>query len=192
MKSLETKKVIREQLLKKRELLLKEERALKDEIIFQRVIELEEYQLSDSILLYVNYRSEVSTYKILTHSLELNKKVYCPKVISDTEMKFYRIFHIDDLQKGYQGILEPIQNEHFFKGGRTLMILPMAGFDKKMNRLGYGKGYYDRFLEKNKEIRKLGISFECQKWEKILPYESTDVPLDMIITEVDYYELGEK
>ena len=70
------------------------------------------------------------------------------------------------------------------------MILPIVGFDERKNRLGYGKGYYDRYLQKNMEIIKMGIAFECQKWENGIPYENTDIPLDIIITETECYGIG--
>lgn len=183
-----TKKVIRREALEKRNSLSMEERYSFEQRIYDQVISRNEFKEAESVLIYVNYRTEAATRQILHYALQLNKKVYCPKVLSDTKMEFYRISCLHDLKKGYQGILEPDSKEPYSDTGKSVMILPMSAFDEKRNRLGYGKGYYDRFLKNKQEIYKIGLAFECQKWKKELPVDKNDVPLDLIITETNCYE----
>ena len=67
------------------------------------------------------------------------------------------------------------------------MILPMTAFDNEKNRLGYGRGYYDRYLSKTKNIYTCGIAFECQRWKEILHVDRYDYPLATIVTESHMY-----
>ena len=88
------------------------------------------------------------------------KKVAVPKVIGN-DMYFYYINSLDDLEKGYFGILEPTTSKLVKDFNNTVCIVPGICFDKNNNRIGYGKGFYDRFLQ-NKNIYTIGLSFkEC-------------------------------
>lgn len=187
MINLVTKKAIRKELLKKRDLLSKKERKEFDEVIFQKIIHLKEYQNAENLLFYVNYQSEVSTEKLISYTLTEGKKVYCPKVLSDTIMEFFQITKKEDLKEGYRGIFEPSTQYPFSVAQNTFMILPMTGFDHEKNRLGYGKGYYDRFLANNSNVVTCGIAYECQKWESCLPIDVYDYKLDRIVTEKTIY-----
>jgi len=81
------------------------------------------------------------------------------------------------------GVPEPIGNEILATGESVdTIILPMLGFDRTGGRMGYGAGYYDRFLAKNLNVRKIGIAFACQEYDN-LPVDENDIPMDYIITE---------
>ena len=81
------------------------------------------------------------------------------------------------------GVPEPIGSEIPATGDDVdTIILPMLGFDRTGRRIGYGAGYYDRFLAKNRKLRKIGIAFSCQEYEN-LPVDENDIPMDCIITE---------
>ena len=187
---METKKVIRAQLLSKREQILAKDKKLWEEEIFRKLLLLPEYQNHDTLLLYVNYQSEVSTKKILEHSLKEKKRVFCPRVLSPQEMEFYEVKGMEDLKEGYRGILEPITTFAFSKNERALMILPLSAFDFLGNRLGYGKGYYDRYRQDCAHLSAVGLAFQCQLWEGILPAEDHDQKLDKVITQKQVYDFS--
>ena len=187
MINLETKKVIRKQLLKKRSNLSEYERKQFEKEIFYKVIKLEEYQKAKNILLYANYGTEVSTEPLLEYSHQQGKRIFYPKVLSDTKMEFLEVLKVQDLKEGFKGISEPIEGRCFSEIDCGFMILPMVGFDNKKNRLGYGKGYYDRYLGKNYNILTCGIAFACQEYTPCLPTDINDYRLDMIVTEKIIY-----
>lgn len=144
------------------------------------------YQGADVILTYVNYQSEVITTALIERALTDGKQVFAPKV-TGTEMDFYRIGGMESLTKGYRGIREPSGGEVFTKNtGSVLMVMPGVVFDINRHRIGYGKGFYDRYLERLADsgvnIHTAALCYECQMFGEI-PYEIHDRKPDMIITE---------
>ena len=109
-------------------------------------------------------------------------------------MAFYRIDSLSDLQSGFQGILEPkIQkNNSYFSENYYSMncvaFIPGAVYDMQGGRMGYGKGFYDRFLSNYPNIKKIGMSFECQISKTPIPREEHDVLMDFLVTEERIYE----
>ena len=147
-----------------------------------------EYQDNDNILIYVSYNQEVETSGIINKSLERGKKVYVPKVIinkedrSDKYMEFVRINFYDDLQDGYMGIKEPVSDDYEIPQD-GLLVMPGLAFDVTLNRIGYGGGFYDRYLVKNGDrYYKTAICFDYQVLDDI-PAEEFDIRPDMIITD---------
>ena len=185
---METKKAIRKQMQTKRNELLKEQREAAERRIFESVISMKEFKQSSQILLYMAHGSEVSTKALLSYCLQSKKEIFCPRVTGEGEMDFFRIEGLADFQKGYQQILEPVTTAGFVKQGESLMVLPLVAFDEEKNRLGYGKGYYDRYLQRAEGICTCGIAFECQKWQGRLPVDAYDRQLNKIITESFIYE----
>lgn len=184
---MEEKKRIRESILKLRDALLKEERLEKSRRIFNRITAMREYQEAEHILVYVSYKSEVETEPFIKESLKAGKKVYCPKVCGKN-MDFYRIADTAELKHGYMGIKEPeaakeyVFNTEVGKKGNCLMIMPGSAYDMDRNRIGYGGGYYDRYLESHPFITAIAVGFDCQITERI-PAASHDKKPDIIITE---------
>ncbi len=178
----------------------KEERDRKSADIMERIFQSDWYREAGIVLAYVNFRSEVDTGELLRKALLDGKKVYCPRVEGE-KMNFYRILSPDDLEKGYGGIMEPLAKvENLFSvheafSDYCLMVIPGSAFDRECNRMGYGKGYYDKYLDLISEkdagltfkIRSVGICFECQMQERI-PVEAYDRKMDMVVTEKRIYE----
>ena len=100
-------------------------------------------------------------------------------------MEFYYVQRIDDLEKGYSGIWEPVTKKKA-KGDSVLVLLPGSAFDRNRNRIGYGKGFYDKYLIKHQQYRTLALAFEFQVVDSI-PTDSYDMRPDGIITEENYY-----
>lgn len=193
---MEQKKPIRKDALSIRNRLNKEEHYDKSMDIMEMVLKDSFWMEADCILLYINCGSEVATDFILYSSILSGKKVYAPKVLSDNrEMDFYQIMTLEEMTSGYHGILEPIPyadrlfcyEKEIELGKKILMIMPGLGFSKDGDRLGYGMGFYDTYLSGKDKIRTIGLSFQCQIFEKI-PSEVHDKKLDKIITECEVIE----
>src|SRR5208282_3279592 len=122
--------------------------------------------------------SEINTYSILEGSLELAKKLYLPKVVKDKNLfHFYPVLDFKTLAKGPFGILEPSGNKPADWEEIDLVLVPGLAFDRTGNRLGFGKGYYDRVLPQLKKTTlTIGLGYSFQIVDK-LPAEPHDVPL---------------
>ena len=180
-KSLETKKQIRREILKKRETLSEQEWQKRSERLTAFLLEQPIYKESKIIYCYVSYRFEADTWRFIMYSLKSGKRVAVPKVCGN-EMKFYYIRNMDELKEGYRGIFEPPEtNEEATEEG-ALFIMPLIAFDRKNHRLGYGGGFYDRYLEKHPNHYKIGIGFSFQEKEYI-PVEQYDINPDKIWTD---------
>ena len=145
-------------------------------LIFKRLIsDLERFE---HIGIYISMAHEVDTRKIIAWCFEHNKKVYVPKVLKEG-MIFVQIESLDECTLNRMGILEPISNQA--SEGIQLMIVPMLAFNERKHRLGYGKAYYDRYLQSH-PCMKVGICYDANL-EPFLIESSTDVKLDKILTE---------
>jgi 5-formyltetrahydrofolate cyclo-ligase len=145
------------------------------------------YNQSEKIYLYVSYNQEVDTIGIIKHILEDNKRVAVPKVIDNT-MEFHEITNLEQLSEGAFGILEPTMNEPVSENpewaSSNLMIVPGLAFDKSGSRIGYGGGYYDRYIHKYPDRigLKIAFAYDFQVFEHI-EIESFDEKIDGIITD---------
>lgn len=174
------KKEIRKEILAKRNMLSKEEWESKSESIFQKVISHPFFLEAEEIYCYIDYKNEVGTQKIIEKAWELRKKVAVPKIIGD-EMHFFYINSFEEVEEGYCRILEPTTKQ-IAEGKNVLVIMPGAVFDKEHNRIGYGKGFYDRYLEKHPTYHTLALAFLLQFIENI-PADTHDKKPEVIITE---------
>ena len=175
----EQKKKLRREILARRDALTKDERERGKFLITERILGHQWYYLSDTILGFVSYGSEICTTEILENALRDGKCVYVPKV-EGREIQFYQIQSLTELQEGYKGIPEPKGNtkRYFFapeQAAKCLLLMPGNVFDPLGNRLGYGGGYYDRYLADKEalRLRSIGIGFRCQQAETV-PTEETD------------------
>ena len=184
-RNMDRKKEIRAKILKMRQALPKEEVREKSLRIMRRIEETETFKNADNLLAYIDFRGEVATGTLIEKAWELGKKVYVPRV-AGKEMEFYQIHSFEDLEKGAYGILEPKKECPVYEAGEgqtTLAILPGSVFDEKKNRVGYGGGFYDRFLENlRKDAVTIGIAFDLQIFDEV-PKEPHDAQLDYIVTE---------
>ena len=149
-----------------------------DKIIFNKVINLEEYKQSDLILAYVSLKEEVDTIELIKYSLKNSKKVAVPKC-EGNDIIFYYINSLEDLEEGKFRILEPKTNQKVTNLTNSICIVPGVAFDKQNNRIGYGRGFYDRFLENFSGIR-IGLTYKECICEKIYVDEN-DIKMDKVI-----------
>lgn len=153
----------------------------KSTIIEKKLYDLTLFKKSKTVLFYVSYDNEVFTHDTIKKCLK-EKEVIVP--ISNTKNEtliLSKLENWEDLQNGPYGILEPKKIIEISPDKIDLIIVPGVGFDEKGNRLGHGKGYYDKLLQKSNAI-KIGLAFECQIVDRI-PTDKNDIPVDMIITE---------
>lgn len=149
--------------------------------IFDRLITLDEFKKSRLLFIYSAIRNEVNTGLLLKYAFDNNIKVAFPKVIG-SDMFFYEITSRNDLKKGYMGILEPVEDLPECIPDIGTIIVPGNAFDRKCHRTGYGKGFYDRYLEKYPNLIKIGLAFDYQLFDE-LEMDSYDIPMDYVITE---------
>lgn len=189
---METKARIRKRALMLRNGMDKEERNKKSCAITEHIMGTHWYRNADILLVYAAYQSEADIGGLIRKALGEGKRVYCPRVKGD-HMDFYRIYSTKDLREGYCGIKEPVaKTDRLFTqeeadGNQCLMLMPGSAFDREGNRIGYGKGYYDRYLEKFPGIPAIGVCFACQVQERI-PAGQYDKKADRIVTETGIYE----
>lgn len=180
------KKVIRNEVLRKRDKIPQEVKSVKDALIKEKLFSTQEFVNSKIIIFYASFRSEVDTLSMIQKSLEMGKRVVLPKVDKERHMlSLYEIKDLNELSPGYMGIPEPsLADERTVDiDDVDLVIIPGAGFDYSGNRLGYGAGYYDILLSKSKKkISIIALAYEEQIVDSI-PSEKHDVKVDMIVTD---------
>ena len=184
VKNMETKKDIRKRVLSHRDSMGKEEWEENSRKIQNCVLTHPFFLESNSIYCYVDYRNEVETKSIIKRAWELGKRVAVPKIEGE-DMCFYYISDFSDLKVGYRGILEP---ENLFPANDThaLVVMPGVAFDRARNRIGYGKGFYDKFMAKHPSFHTIALAFECQLLDAI-DAEELDYRPEVLITEERLY-----
>ena len=178
---MEQKKDIRKRILKKRSQLsekLWEEYSVS---IATLLINHPIFEEAEIVYGYMPIRNEVDTLPILEEAFRLHKKVALPKVLSKTEMQFFEVESFQELTPGAYGILEP-QTEHPAMAEEGLMLMPGACFDRELHRIGYGGGYYDRFLEAHPHFTTAALAFTLQCLEQI-PWDPHDIRPEYLFTE---------
>ena len=178
------KNKIRARCRSEREKLSPDKKSLLDRDIANKLYRLNQYNNASLLLIYVSTPIEVDTREIITHALAEGKKVAVPRCEDGTRnMDFYRITDMSELTKRTFGVLEPDDNPENLVDDFTdsICIVPALCFDEDGYRLGYGKGYYDRFLQRYKGP-KVGICYSSGIRRKLL-HGHFDCSVDVIVTE---------
>lgn len=181
------KKKIRKEVLEKRSRMSPRERAAASLQVTDRILGHQWFYLARNVLCFASFGSEIDTGGILEETLSQGKKLYLPRVEllhgrGNPSMNFYQVSSFGRLVKGYQGIREPDGKSERFcfrpqEADRTLMLMPGVAFDPMRNRLGYGRGFYDRYLAAVEDPLKwqtIALGFACQLVEHI-PCCGTDI-----------------
>ena len=183
------KKELRREILKRREALSVQERERASTLLAERIIGHQWFYRAEVLLGFVNCGSEISTVEILSEALKHGKKVYVPRV-EGVDLIFYRIFSMEDLTPGYKGIPEPAGDTERYQYRvkeqalleKTLLLMPGVAFDPMRNRMGYGKGFYDRFLADKEELQiySIAVGYQCQMVEQVPASEHDIKPYQVI------------
>ena len=148
------------------------------------IFSLPQYNDCKALFTFINYGKEVVTKNIIKDALKKGKEVAVPYMTGKPhEMVFLEIDGLDNLVENKYGILEPVFNEENIVNSNesTFIIVPALVLDNNKNRMGYGGGFYDKYLSENKYLCSVGVAYDFQIVEKV-PTEENDVPLDIIVT----------
>ena len=161
-------------------------RAMTEEEIVERSNALAEkfynspaYQAASTIYGYLPYNQEVRTVPMLQRALDEGKRVAVPKVYGE-EMRFIYLEDLTQVSKGYAGIPEPIADAPVAEDQQALVLMPGLAFDPRGHRIGYGGGFYDRFLAKEPHHPTLALCYEFQM-QAHLDTEEFDIPVDTVL-----------
>lgn len=175
-----TKEKLRKQVLAMRkrvpELMLRQ----RSGIIVQKLVQSEAYEKANSIWTYISLPGEVETFSLIERAWRDGKEVAVPKVEGD-ELVFRVIDDWNEVEEGYFHVLEPVNRRISFEQD-ALLVMPGLAFDLKCNRLGYGRGFYDRFLTEHTGHPTVALSFDFALFEDI-PHEDSDIRPECIITD---------
>ena len=138
-----------------------------------------QYKEAATIYGYLPYNQEVRTVPILMRSLQDGKTVAVPKVIDD-RMIFVVMDDLEKVEKGYAGIPEPIANGPEAADPKALVLMPGLAFDPQGHRVGYGGGFYDRFLEKEPDHPTVALCYAFQVFPELETQEH-DIPVDLVL-----------
>ncbi|HCC55116.1 MAG TPA: 5-formyltetrahydrofolate cyclo-ligase [Desulfobulbaceae bacterium] len=191
----EARTTLRIKILAARDGLSVEERQLKSRFITDRLLALPEFAGARNILTYVSFRSEVETLPLIAHCLQKGITVSVPlTLVTEHRLLAYAITDPGrDLAPGYCGILEPLPTLPLLDPvSIELVVMPGSVFDMRGGRLGYGGGYYDRFLQNAvpKALR-IGLAFDLQV-VKDVPQTGHDQQLDYLVTESNSFHFTRK
>ena len=184
---MEAKVDMRKKLKQMRDNLSEEEVMRRSSAIFTKLFSTEEFIQAECVMFYMSFRNEVHTHKMVERSLQIGKRVVLPRVnLMNEEVEIYEVTNLSNqLSKGILGILEP--DPSLTKKANIseidICLVPGIVFDKYGNRLGWGKGYYDRFLRRlDRRTMKIGLAYDFQVVNYIEP-EDEGVFVDKVITE---------
>ena len=180
-----TKKEIRNQMRLRRDLLSPAEIKEKSEKIFNNLLTIQPFVTYETVLCYINIGSEVDTSTICRYYQEQHKKTAAPKICGK-EMAFYYFQNDGELSaENRYHIPEPVSGLTCTPDARTLMILPGLVFDRFGVRIGYGGGYYDRYLQNTPSLLKIAVAYQFQIVSRIPEelMEPTDIRPDYLVTE---------
>lgn len=152
--------------------------------IHQHLFKLKVFMDSKTIHTYVsmNHRNEVDTFLLIHEALQMGKNIVIPRIEDDTQLSHHQISDTANLKRNEWGVPEPTGEGITAHEALDLILVPMLSGDQFRNRLGYGKGFYDRFLKETDAFR-IGLLFDIQMYDKRLPVNKFDVTLDLLITE---------
>ncbi|MBU2496043.1 MAG: 5-formyltetrahydrofolate cyclo-ligase [Candidatus Omnitrophota bacterium] len=185
-KALDRKMEMRFAARKKREALPEKEVAARSERIKKCVLHDPDFNKAEVIVLYASFRNEVNTMNLIKEALSVGKKIGLPRTNTRTRsLTFYLIKNLSDLSAGAYGIPEPNEDCKLLPASEIdLVIMPGIAFDETGCRIGFGGGYYDRFLSQvPPAIKKIALAYEFQILKEKIPDLAKDAKIDKIITE---------
>jgi 5-formyltetrahydrofolate cyclo-ligase len=178
-----TKKEIRQHYLSVRKQFDPQTQSIASAIICDHILNTNAYQKAQKIAFYHAMGGEVDLQAIVKHALTENKKVYFPKIKNNGSLDFVHVGKHTRWSKNRFGIPEPLSLKCTSVENLDILFIPLVTFDKTGNRLGHGKGYYDRALCAHKPKQLIGVAYAFQCHATALPHDPWDVPLDAVITE---------
>ncbi len=173
------KKELRQQIAAKKRSMSPEEIEKKSAKLAQLLYQTQAYKQAKTIYGYMPYNQEVRTIPILEQAMKDGKRVAVPKVYGD-EMRFLYVQDLTAMEKSDFGIPEPVADGPVADDTTALVIMPGLAFDPRGHRVGYGGGFYDKFLEEETEHPTVALCYEFQMFSS-LDTEEHDIPVDQVL-----------
>ena len=173
------KKALRRAIREQKRAMTEAEIVSRSEKLGELFVNSEAYRTAKTVYGYLPYNQEVRTVPMLQQALLDGKKVAVPKIYGDT-MKFLYLDDLSQVEKNDMGIPEPIADEPVAEDKTALVLMPGLAFTKQGDRMGYGGGFYDRFLAEEPDHPTLALCYEFQIVDS-LPTEEFDIPVDTVL-----------
>ena len=173
------KTALRREILEKKKAMSPEEIEDRSARLGELFAQTDAYRTAKTIYGYMPYNQEVRTVPILERAIRDGKKVAVPKVYGDT-MRFIYLDDLTQVAKSDMGIPEPIADEPVADDETALVLMPGLAFDKAGHRIGYGGGFYDKFLTAEPDHPTVALCYDFQMYAH-LDTEEFDIPVDMVI-----------
>lgn len=149
--------------------------------IQRNLFQLEEISAAKTVFCFISIGKEVATHEVINQLQSMGKSILVPKILPGEPMRAVLFTGWENLEPGVLGIPAPVTSAAF-TGYVDLVITPGLGFTPTGTRIGYGRGYYDRWFADHEHGLRVGVAFECQLQESI-PAEMSDVVIHLLITE---------
>ena len=176
------KKALRRWIGEKKRAMTAEEIERRSAVLARRLFETEAYRQADALYAYVAFNQEVRTRPIIERAWADGKRVAVPKIVGG-EMRFIRLERFDQLApQGPFGIPEPVDDKPAARDAAALVLVPGLAFDARGFRVGYGGGYYDRWLAAHPGHATVALCYDFQRVDALTP-EAHDAPVDQVITD---------
>lgn len=173
------KKTLRKEIREKKRAMTEDEIVAASEKLGELFAASELYQKATAVYGYLPYNQEVRTVPMLERAIRDGKRVAVPKCYGD-EMRFIWMEDFSKVEKGYAGIPEPVEDGPVADDKTALVLMPGLAFDREGHRIGYGGGFYDRFLADEPEHPTLALCYAFQMMEH-LQTEEFDIPVDCVL-----------
>ncbi len=173
------KQALRKQIRDQKRAMTEEQIVSKSEALGRLFVASEAYKAAKTIYGYLPYNQEVRTTAMLQQALDDGKKVAVPKCYGD-EMRFIYLDDLSKVEKGYCNIPEPIEDGPIADDPTALVLMPGLAFDPQGHRMGYGGGFYDKFLAAEPNHPTLALCYDFQMLEH-LETEAHDIPVDTVL-----------
>ena len=185
------KQKMREVFRQRRHALNAAEKAIQDQKIIRHLLGSPLYREHDVLLVYVSAGAEIDIYALIEQAFRDGKKVAAPVCLSENgDMAFYYIHALTDLRPSFFSIPAPDpKTSQPYDNAPALCLVPGLGYDQKGFRLGYGRGYYDRFLSHFTGVS-AGLCYEMNLVDELIA-EATDIPVHAVFTEQGVYQIDE-
>ena len=173
------KQELRQAIRARKRAMTEEDILRRSEILAEKFARSNAYRAAKTIYGYLPYNQEVRTVPMLRRALEEGKRVAVPKVYGD-DMKFIYLDDLSQVAKGYAGIPEPVADGPVAQDETALVLMPGLAFDPAGHRIGYGGGFYDKFLAREPHHPTVALCYDFQVMDR-LETEEFDIPVDLVI-----------
>jgi len=182
---MDAKHTLRSQLRRQAKLLLAEDFSQEDALSCTALLHYRRYRQAAWLFAYAPMASEVDITELLQHAIA-HKHLALPVSTENGDLAFYAVESLDELTAGRYGILEPLKNRMVEPSGKDILLVPALAYSRIGERLGRGKGYYDRYLASHPEVFSIGVCRSCQLLESI-PTEPWDRSVDAVVCAGNFY-----